>query len=657
MTDYRTAKDLPASPDLDDLGVNASGEAKFSAVLGARLARRGVLRGMVGAVATVGLGGTLAATAGRRDALAAGVSSLTFTEISHGPQKTHAVAPGYDAKVLIRWGDKVLADASAFDIAGQTGAAQAGQFGYNNDFQAFLPLPLGGQGSNRGLLWVNHEYAEAHMMFPGLGSKGTAENVTQLHAEVEMQAVGGSVVELARGADGWKVVLGPLNRRITATTRIRLAGPAAGSARMRTGADLAGDTVIGTFGNCAGGVTPWGTILTCEENFDMYFAGDASKGPEAAGYKRTGLTGKPRYGWARFDSRFNVNTEPNEPNRFGWVVEVDPYDPQSIPVKRTALGRFKHEGANTALTPDGRVVVYSGDDQRFEYLYRFVSRDRFNPADRGANRDLLDHGTLSVARFDDTGGVSWLPLVFGEGPITMANGFSSQADVVIDARRAADLVKATPMDRPEEVETNPATGRVYVVLTNNSSRKAEQLDGVNPRAGNLYGQIVEMIAPSRDGKPDHGADSFTWDMFLLAGNPAMPGHKAKYGDELSASGWLACPDNIAFDNLGRMWIATDQGEEQHKYAIGDGIWACDTSGPGRAVTRMFYRVPTGAEMCGPEFTPDNKTFFVAVQHPASDDEGSSFDAPSTRWPDFVDTMPPRPSVVVITKADGGLIGS
>jgi secreted PhoX family phosphatase len=369
-----------------------------------------------------------------------------------------------------------------------------------------------------------------------------------------------------------------------------------------------------------------------------------------------GLAGKANHGWARFHDRFDLQKTPNEPNRFGWVVEIDPYDPNSTPVKRTSLGRYKHEAATTALTPDGRVVVYSGDDQRFEYLYRFVSRDRFNPDDRAANKDLLDHGTNSVARFNDDGGVEWLPLVFGEGPLTPANGFRNQADIVIDIRRAADLVKATPMDRPEDVEPSPTTGKVYVVLTNNTSRKAAQVDKANPRADNKYGQILELTPPDRDGKPDHAAATFQWDMFIMAGNPADPAHGARYGEGISPSGWLACPDNIAFDARGRLWIATDQGEQQSVNGIGDGIWACDTSGPGRAVTRMFFRTPTGAEMCGPAFTPDDRSLFVAVQHPANDDPTTTYATPSTRWPDFQEGMPPRPSVVSIVKRDGGVIG-
>jgi secreted PhoX family phosphatase len=446
-----------------------------------------------------------------------------------------------------------------------------------------------------------------------------------------------------------------MNRRITSDTPMRIAGPAAGTPRMRTAADPSGTTVRGMINNCSGGVTPWGTILTCEENINFFFLGSIS-GPETSNHKRYGFSGKPEYGWGRFHDRFNLDKEPNAANLFGWVVEIDPYDPSFTPIKRTALGRFKHEAANTTLDPHGHVVVYSGDDERFEYLYKFVSKGVYDERDRAANLRLLDEGTLYVAKFGDDGAVTWLPLVYGEGPLKEANGFTSQADVVIEVRSAADLVGATPMDRPEDVDVSPVSGKVYVVLTNNTARKADKLDKANPRANNQYGQILEITPATVGGLPDHGATTANWDMFLLAGNPNRPEDGAKYGGALSASGWLACPDNITFDAKGRLWIASDQGTDQHKFGIGDGVWACDTEGPGRAVTRMFYRTPQGAEMCGPAFTPDCKTFFVAVQHPASDDPGSTYDKPSTRWPDFKPDMPPRPSVVVITKNDGGVIG-
>jgi secreted PhoX family phosphatase len=437
-------------------------------------------------------------------------------------------------------------------------------------------------------------------------------------------------------------------------TECRLAGPAAGHARLRTTSDPEGRTVIGTLNNCAGGKTPWGTVLIAEENFHQYFAGDPEQTDQAASLKRLGIKGEPKYAWSRFHDRFDVEKEPNEPNRFGWMVEIDPYDRQSTPIKRTALGRFKHEGATTIVNGDGRVAVYMGDDERFDYIYRFLTSARFDPEDDGANRDLLDEGTLSVARFEADGRLRWLPLQWGQGPLVADNGFDSQADVVIDARRAADLLGATPMDRPEDVEPNPVTGIVYAALTNNSRRLPEQADAVNPRGPNPHGHVIEMIPPGGSGaERDHAAPEYTWNLFLLAGDPGKPEDGALYHDKVSEDGWLSCPDNLAFDRQGRVWIATDGAP---KAGFADGVWAADTEGDGRALTRHFYRTPLGAELCGPEFNADDTAYFAAVQHPG-DTDGSTFDQPSTRWPDFVEGMPPRPAVQVIVKKGGGIVGS
>jgi secreted PhoX family phosphatase len=442
-----------------------------------------------------------------------------------------------------------------------------------------------------------------------------------------------------------------------------VAGPAAGHERMKTKADPSGRQVIGTINNCSGGVTPWGTVLTAEENFNNYFGGDPAQTPEAANHKRLGIKGKSRYSWSRFHERFDVEKNPNEPNRFGWVVEIDPYDPQSTPIKRTTLGRFKHEAATCVVAPDGRVVVYSGDDEAFEYIYRFVTANKFNAGNPAANRHLLDEGTLSVAKFDETGTLRWIPIVFGQGPLTPANGFNSQADVLIDTRRAADLLGATPMDRPEDVESNPVNGRVYVMLTNNNTRKPDQVSKLHPRATNLYGHIIELLPPGSEGSDGargamHTADEFRWEVLLLAGNPAKPEHGARYHPDTEKHGnWLAAPDNCCFDNRGRLWITTDQGSGQRKTDIPDGVYACDVNGAGRGLTKFFYACPRDAEMCGPAFTPDNRTLFVAVQHPG-EYKDSTFDNPSTRWPDFdfKGNTPPRPSVVAITREDGGVIG-
>jgi uncharacterized protein len=435
---------------------------------------------------------------------------------------------------------------------------------------------------------------------------------------------------------------------------MRAAGPAAGSARLRTNADPPGTRIFGTFNNCAGGTTPWGTILTAEENIQNYFAGNAGQGPEAATRKRYGVSGRGRYdAWGRHFDRFNLDKEPNEPNRFGWIVEIDPYDPQSTPTKRTALGRCAHECATSAVSHDGRVAIYSGDDARMEYVYKFVTRGAFDASRLEANRDLLDSGTLYAAKFEANGKMHWLPLVHGQGPLSAANGFNSQADVVIEARRAADLLGATPMDRPEDVEAHPASGRVYVMLTYNEQRKPDQVNPANPRANNRYGHIIEIVPPIVNGKPDHTTTECDWGFFLLAGDPANPSHGARYASQVTTNGWVAAPDNVAFDPKGRIWISTDGQDDAAGF--NDSLYAAQLSGPGRGATRCFFNGPRGAEICGPAFTPDGKTLFLSVQHPG-DEKGSSFDKPSTRWPDFQEGMPPRSSILAITRSDGGDIG-
>ena len=468
-----------------------------------------------------------------------------------------------------------------------------------------------------------------------------------------MAAWGHSIVEIKKENGAWSYVQdSQYNRRINGYTEMQISGPAAGQALLKTSADLRGTKVMGTGYNCAGGTTPWGTVLTCEEGLSDTFGGDPAKAANAALLERYGYDGSDYYGFARVEARLHLDQEPNEPNRFDWVVEIDPYEPGTAPVKRTALGRLGHEGATPIVNKDGRVVVYMGDDDYFEYIYRFVTKGTFNPNDRAANKNLLDEGELSVAKLADDGTLTWLPLVHGQNGLTAENGFADQGELLIKARLAADLLGATPMDRPEDIEANPVNGRVYAVMTKNKKREAGKTDAANPRAENLYGHILEMTPPGEGKDADHAAAAFKWDVFLLAGDPAKPEQGAKYNPHITADGWFAAPDNIAFDPKGRLWIATDGATD---FDIADGLYATDTDGDGRALTRFFFSCPTGAEMCGPCFTPDGKTLFVSVQHPADDSE--TLDKATTRWPDFADNLPPRPSVVAITHKDGLDIGS
>jgi secreted PhoX family phosphatase len=626
--------------DSDDIPSNPTNNPCIDDLINARFSRRSFFKGLMATSAVVGAG---IATNGV--AKAQSPSTLTFKSIPQKITETHAVADGYDASVLIRWGDKVVADAPAF-VPGQVDAsAQNKQFGYNCDYVGYMPLPVGSENSDRGLLCVSHEYTNAELMWSGLKDAMDASEEQALH---EIAAHGHSVIEVKKTGGKWQVVDGSdYARRISPIdTEMQITGPAAGHDRLKTNTDPTGTRVIGTLNNCAGGKTPWGTVLIAEENFNGYFGGDIAKTSEERNYKRLGISKDSWYSWVKYFDRFNVEKDPNEPNKFGWMVEIDPYDPTSMPKKRTALGRFKHEGATVIINKDNSVVAYSGDDQRFDYLYKFVAANKYNPNDRAANMDLLENGTLYVAKFNEDGILDWMPLIFGEGPLTAENDFHSQADVLIETRRAADLLGATQMDRPEDVEPNPVNGKVYVMLTNNSKRK--EGNAANPRAANPHGHVLELTPPGGRGKDaDHTANRFTWDIMIAGGNPAVADDKAVYHP--AAESWVSCPDNMAIDHRGRLWISTDGAP---KSDIPDGMHATDVDGPGRALTKFFFACPVGAEMCGPEFTPDGKTLFLAVQHPA---DGSSYDAPSTRWPDFQAAMPPRPSVVAVTKNDGGEI--
>ena len=646
--------------DSEDHGSNVSANSTIGDVIAERLSRRDMVKGSLAVVAiqavmppldAIGVGQAKAGTA-------SATPSFAFSELTAGSDENHHVAEGYDAEILIRWGDKVLPGAPEFDPQNQSAEAQAKQFGYNNDYLGFVPL----DGRNdHGLLVVNHEYTNVELIFPGGGAMHEDNNfagMTKSLVDIEIMAHGGSVLEIKREDGKWRVVEdSPYARRITGETEMRISGPAAGADKMKTSQDPTGTKVRGMLNNCAGGMTPWGTWLSCEENFNGYFWNKdaASQSEDAGALKRYGAPGE-WYAWGKFHDRFDIAKEPNEVNRFGWVVEIDPTDPNSVPVKRTAMGRFKHEGAANVVNKDGRFVVYQGDDQRFDYVYKFVTADKVNTEDRTANKDILDRGTLHVARFNADGTGEWLPLVHGENPaLNEKSGFKDQADILIHTRLAADLLGATKMDRPEDVEVNATTGKAYIMLTNNTKRKEDQTDPANPRAKNAFGHIIEIIPD--DG--DHAAATFKWEMLVKCGDPSIADVGATFNPMTTKDGWFGMPDNATVDALGRLWVATD-GNKPSATGRADGIWAMETEGQARGTSKLFFRVPNGAEMCGPEFTPDVETFFLAVQHPGEADKGepmATFESPSTRWPDFKDGMPPRPSVVAVTKKGGGKIAT
>ncbi len=660
MTEHFTQKTFPTTQleDADGDGHNPSLNPTMGEIIGKRFSRRGFLQGSLAVSAIAATVGPVALMSADK-ARAAGGSAFSFTEVEAGVDATHHVADGYDADVLLRWGDALFSDSPAFDPLAQTAAAQERQFGYNNDYVGFIPME---GSSEHGLLVVNHEYTNPHLMFPGLvtivDGKVKQGALSKDQVDVEMAAHGGTIVEIRKVNGKWQVVPeGKLNRRITVNTEMQLSGPVAGHDRVKTSADATGRKVFGTLNNCAGGVTPWGTYIMAEENFHGYFSGELPAGhAEAGNYERYGVP-EGGYEWASFYDRFDLAKEPNEPNRFGWIVEVDVMDPTSVPKKRTALGRTKHEGAESIVAANGKVVFYLGDDERFDYVYKFVTDGTYNPDNRAANMDLLDAGTLYVAKFNEGGTMQWLPMVHGEGPLTAENGFASQADVLIETRRAGDLLGATKMDRPEDVQPNGVNGKVYVMLTNNTKRKADQVDAANPRAENAFGHIIEIA----EDNGDFTATSGKWEVLLKCGDPSIAEVGATFSTATTKNGWFGMPDNCAVDAAGRLWVSTD-GNSNKATGRTDGLWAVDTEGDARATSKLFFRVPVGAEMCGPLFTPDDETAFVAVQHPGDGGEDwdghgrpSYFEDLSTRWPDFKDDMPVRPAVVAIIKIGGGKI--
>jgi len=641
--------------------LNTSDAPSFREVATTQLNRRTLLAGagalaLSTAVPTL-VGPEVAAAAPAAAAAGKAVRPLAFTPIAAVADTVDAltVPKGYQWDTILRWGDPLFHSSPAFRPSTPDAEAQELQFGYNNDY---LDIIVTDRRGRRALLVCNHEYTNRAIMFPPTADDAEESEVLR----TLMAAHGMSVVELSRRGRGrpWHYVRGGRhNRRITANTVFRLTGPAAGSDLVRTAADPTGTRVKGTFGNCSGGTTPWGTVLSGEENFNGYFRAD----PTAPGAKRYGLTDTPSvYGWEAIDPRFDARNADyvNEPHRFGYVVEVDPTNPTSTPRKHTAMGRLKHEGANIQVGADGTVAAYMGDDERFDYLYKFVARRKYRPggsaAARRHNLKLLTEGDLYVARFsgsqkpghDNLGHGAWIPLTL-DGRSTVP-GFTLE-QVLVHTRLAADVVRPTPMDRCEDVQPNPKTGKVYVACTNNDRRGVGDNpapDAANPRPANKNGHVIEIT--EHGGDP--GATSFRWDLFLVCGDEDQAG--TYFGGWTGSVAPISCPDNLAFDSVGNLWISTDG--QPSSIGKNDGLFRVPLEGSERGHLVQFLAVPVEAETCGPVIHDRDGSVFVAVQHPGED---GSWEEQHSYFPDYVaagaratkgDWQGPRPSVVQVTRS-------
>ena len=634
QTTFAVTEEPLSFDDFDEMNDSRSGQTDFDRLAERAISRRGFLGGTVafGAVAFVmGAGGLVPLPA------RAAAGRIGFAPVAANGLDTVTVPPGYSWHIVARWGDPMWSDSIPFDQATRgSGASQERAFGDNNDGMALF------DDGGRSVLAVNNEYVNRSVMYGGAGT-GKPQNADDVRKGKAGHGV--SIVEIAQGDGRWSIVVdSPYNRRITADTEMRITGPAAGHDLLKTAADPTGTSSRGTWNNCGNGRTPWGTYLACEENFNGYFSSSDPGLALGAAFKRYGIKHEDRgYAWATADERFDIARHPNEPNRAGYVVEIDPLDPASTPKKRTALGRFKHENAEVVLAANGQVVVYMGDDERGEFLYKFVSDGTY--AEGGDNADLLESGRLFAATFADGGRGEWVELE------PAATGMASQAEVCIHTRQAASAVGATTMDRPEWIAAHPMKAEVYCCLTNNKNRGVKPnaggdptpVGGPNPRGKNKYGQIVRW----RPDGGDHLANGFDWDLFVVAGNPAVHDDDRAGSANVDADNMFNSPDGLGFDSNGTLWIQTDgkysdsgdfEGQGNNQMLVGD---------PETGEIRRFMVGPRECEVTGITWSTDRRTLFIGIQHPG--EKGGS------HFPDGGETAP-RSCVVAITRDDGGPMG-
>jgi secreted PhoX family phosphatase len=630
-TTMRDTNDI-SFDDFDELNNPRPAETDFDRVVDAAISRRGFLSGVL----TFGAGSFILGTSSLVNVAEASTSRFGFDSVAASIDDTITVPQGYEWDVALQWGDKLWSDTPEFDeITRGTAASQARAFGDNNDGMAIFSV------GDHTLLVANNEYTNREIIW---GNRAKDETLTDDDILKGMYAHGVSVVELTLQDGKWKPLLdSPMNRRITPKTPMDITGPAAGHVMLQTTADPSGTKVLGTWNNCANGKTPWGTYLACEENFNGYFSSSDETLEIPAALKRYGVSTKDLgYAWARIDDRFDIAKNPNEPNRAGYVVEIDPTDPTSTPKKHSALGRFKHENADVQIASDGRIVVYMGDDERGEYLYRYVSNGYY--AEGGDTSDLLTAGTLFAAKFTDDQRGEWLALT----PETTG---MSAAEICIHTRQAASAVGATTMDRPEWVTSNPKAVESYVALTNNKNRGKKSnaggdetpVGGPNPRAENKYGQIVRWVPDMQD----HASDKFSWDIFALAGNPDVHADANGGSANINAGNMFNSPDGLAFDSKGLLWILTDGNYKNEGDFAGMGNNQMLVGDPATGEIRRFLTGPNESEITGITWSPDGKTAFVGVQHPG--EEGGS------NWPNG-GTSAPRSAIITVRRTDDQPIG-
>ncbi|GFM70099.1 dTDP-D-glucose 4,6-dehydratase [Pseudomonas cichorii] len=666
----------------DNQNRNLSTNEPLSSVLDTYLSRRSVVRGGLGAaiamIAGVGLTGCFDSGSDSNDDPAPTPATpeslkLGFTSIPGSRTDAVTVAAGYTAHVLAPWGTPLSNLANPWKSDGSnTSTDQANSMGMHHDGMHYFPI---NGSSTDGLLAINFEYIDQNALHPSgptlVGGVRPAEEVRK-----EINAHGAGVVRISKVGNRWQVVENdPLNRRFTTASVMNLSGPLKGTDHVKTVFSTDGSQTRGTNNNCGNGYTPWGTYLTCEENWPGIFV---NRGTRPADQVRIGIaTSNGNYRWetAAGDAsevngeftRFNITPSGatatddyrNEASTYGYIVEIDPYNASTLPVKRTALGRFRHEGCWPGLTTPGKpVVFYMGDDSQNEYLYKFVSTALWdaadaNPSDRLATgAKYMDSGKLYVARFNADGSGNWLLLDVATATTdssTLGAKFTDLPGIILNTRGAADAVGATPMDRPEWTVVNPLNGDVYLTLTNNTSRTTA--NAANPRVNNRHGHIIRW----------HDADdlvSFTWDIFVFGANASGTADINRSG--LTELNQFASPDGMSFDSRGVLWIQTDNGESTITSYTNDQMLAViptnmvDAQGKQIPVNaqnqgdlRRFFVGPNGSEVTGLAFTPDNKTLFLNIQHP---DNWPSTDVATDVT---VGTVRPRASTVVIQRADGG----